>query len=206
MDNNEKMWGENFGLEYSNRQNINYKNRRDIWERIISKLEGINSVLEIGSNQGHNLDMIRSIYHEKRKNSLGFAPISVLGVEINKEVASRSTVPTVICSAYQTPLLDRMYGLVFTSGVLIHLEDTLKAMKEIFRLSGKYILSIEYFDDKERKIEYRDGVYCSAKPFDRLWLDNFDLGLVELGNMKDFNLDDGTDFSRNCKYAIFKKP
>jgi SAM-dependent methyltransferase len=109
-------------------------------------------------------------------------------------------------SAYDLPFIDSQFDLVYTAGVLIHLSDTEKAMKEIYRVSSKYILSIEYFDDKERKIEYRDEVYCSAKPFDRLWLDNFDLDLVELGDMKDFGLDDGTDFSRNCKYAIFKKP
>jgi len=204
MDNNEKMWGGEFGLMYTLRQKINIDERYKIWEKLLSKLNGIGNVLEIGSNEGNNLFCVQNILNFNHSNTRNM--LNVCGVEINESSANLTRNLTIIGSAYNVPLLSGKFDLVFTSGVLIHLEDTLKAMKEIYRLSNRYILSIEYFDDKERKIEYRDGVYCSAKPFDRLWLDNFDLDLVELGDMKDFGLDDGTDFSRNCKYAIFKKP
>mgnify|MGYP000856000541 CR=1 FL=1 len=201
MENNEKMWGGEFGKEYTERQNIDINKesiREEIFKKLFKKIDRwIGSVLEVGANSGHNLSAIGTDYNER----------TLVGVEINKDIINGDTPAVmVIGSAYNLPFIDNAFELVFTSGVLIHLEDTLKAMKEIYRVSHKYILSIEYFDDKERKIEYRDGVYCSAKPFDRLWLDNFDLDLVELGNMKDFGFDDGTDFSRNCKYAIFKKP
>lgn len=197
MDNNEKMWGGEFGKQYTERQTINLTARYAIFKKLIGDIRPY-SILEVGANDGHNLIEINHLDYD--------FPNVLMGLEINREVANKSDRPIIIGSAYDIPLNDNSFELVFTAGVLIHLEDTLKAMKEIYRVSSKYILSIEYFDDKERKIEYRDGVYCSAKPFDRLWLDNFDLDLVELGNMKDFGLDDGTDFSRNCKYAIFKKP
>lgn len=203
MDKYQEAWAGEFGKEYTERCDVDYKKRIPIFKLLLNGLvDEITDVLEVGCNKGHNLKSICHVIDHER---------CLHGIDTNKDAIKKNEFDktnVIYGSAYEIPWTDNVFDLVFTSGVLIHLpNDKLpKAMEEIYRVSSKYILSIEYFDDKERKIEYRDGVYCSAKPFDRLWLDNFDLDLVELGNMKDFGLDDGTDFSRNCKYAIFKKP
>ncbi|MBA7689247.1 hypothetical protein ES703_97751 [subsurface metagenome] len=50
---------------------------------------------------------------------------------------------------------DNYFDLILTAGVLIHInpEDLLKALKEIFRVTKKYYLMLEYNEDyKEFKI------------------------------------------------------
>ena len=57
---------------------------------------------------------------------------------------------------------------MFTAGVLIHisLEDLTAALAEIYRVSGRYILAIEYFAQEETAIHYRGKD-------DLLWKRNF---------------------------------
>jgi SAM-dependent methyltransferase len=188
---NESKWAGSFGAEYTERNNPS-DNRVYIFHRLLNDLK-IQSALEVGSNKGHNLQALANI------------GIPTLGLEINKEVASKSKILTVVGSAYSLPFCDSTIEMVMTCGVLIHLSDYLKAMQEIYRVSSKYILSIEYFDKEPRKIEYREGVLCQAMPWDTIWTDNFNLKLVKRGNMADFKIFDGTDFSNRCEYVIFEK-
>jgi hypothetical protein len=192
---NESKWASEFGTEYTKRNNPDIPARTKIFYELLDFLTPLDKVLEIGANKGHNLSAIELA-----------TGCSALGVEINKEAASQSSNPILIGSAYSLPFLNGKFELVFTAGVLIHLDNYIKAMQEIYRASRKYILSIEYFDKEPRKIQYRDGVLCQAMPWKDIWLENFkDLKVVKEGNMSDFKIDDGTDFSRSCEYLILEK-
>ena len=80
---------------------------------------------------------------------------------------------------------DNFFDLVFTSGVLIHVENSNleKSVEEIYRVSKKYILCIEYFSDKEEFVYYDDGNAILVKrDYGALYLDKFkDLKIVDYG-------------------------
>ena len=71
-------------------------------------------------------------------------------------------------SAFDIPFKDNYFDLVFTSGVLIHIapKNLTKAIKEIIRVSNKYIFGFEYFSEKCEEIEYRGNK-------NKLWKNNF---------------------------------
>jgi len=193
---NESKWGSEFGTAYSDRNNPDRSARQKIFANLLAPIiNEVNSVLEVGANKGHNLEVL--------KNQFGY---DVYGIEINKKSASKSWLPITIGSAYKLPYCDNKFGLVFTAGVLIHLDNHLKAMKEMYRVSKKYIINIEYFEDKKTVIPYRDGVLLQAMNWTKEWFDNFNnLKIVREGKMSDFNASDGTDFSKTCKYVILEK-
>src|SRR4029079_15520344 len=60
-------------------------------------------------------------------------------------------------TAFDLPFRDRMFDLVFTSGVLIHIApDSLgRALDEMHRVARRWIAAIEYDPPLEQEIEYR---------------------------------------------------
>ena len=74
------------------------------------------------------------------------------------------------------PLESSSIDLVFTSGVLIHIapEDLYTSCSEIYRVSSKYIVSVEYFNPTPVELSYRghDGVLFK-RDFGSFWIENF---------------------------------
>tara|TARA_A100001015_G_scaffold316739_1_gene431840 strand:+ start:1193 stop:1795 length:603 start_codon:yes stop_codon:yes gene_type:complete len=144
------IWKSGFGDRYTDRNNFDSSIRQKSWDEMILSL-GLESILEVGCNRGKNLECI--------KNSNPNA--KVMGCEPNKYAFNLckglSGVEVFNCDAFSIPLSDSSADLVFTSNVLIHisLEDLPRAMKEIHRISSKYILCIEYVDNEETNIHYR---------------------------------------------------
>jgi pseudaminic acid biosynthesis-associated methylase len=119
-----------------------------------SILEGLvlSRILEVGCNRGHNLATVAEI--------VGPA-VEVVGVEPNRHALglARQAGPQVTAvhgHVLNLPFEDDAFDLVFTAGVLIHvaLEDLAAALREIHRVSRRYILAIEYFAGEETAIEY----------------------------------------------------
>jgi len=192
----QEKWAGGFGDDYQSRNEVGAFERVDIWGLLLGQIS-FHSVLEVGCSRGHNLRCIKSNFN-----------CDAMGIEINEKAIRERYVDTIVKgSAYSLPFVDKQFDLVLTAGVLIHLSDTIAAMREIYRTAKKYIISVEYFTDKEREINYRDDVYCYAKDFKKLWLDNFpDLKVVEEGNTKDFGITvSEDDFSTACGYIILKK-
>ena len=71
-------------------------------------------------------------------------------------------------SAFDIPFKDNFFDLVFTSGVLIHINpvDLEIALKEIYRCSRKYLWGLEYYSQNCEEINYRSNN-------DLLWKNNF---------------------------------
>lgn len=118
-------------------------------------LEGLalSRVLEVGCNRGHNLVTVSEI--------LGSAA-EVVGVEPNRRALALAQqtgrqVTAVHGHIFDLPFADGAFDLVFTAGVLIHvsLEDLAAALREIHRVSHRYILAVEYFAAEETALEYR---------------------------------------------------
>ena len=79
-------------------------------------------------------------------------------------------------SANSLPLDSSSIDLVFTSGVLIHIapEDLYISCSEIYRVSSKYIVCVEYFNQTPVELSYRghDGVLFK-RDFGSFWIENF---------------------------------
>jgi pseudaminic acid biosynthesis-associated methylase len=148
----EQLWAGEFGKQYMER-NKNAANRRDVfWKDLLSRYP-VKNVLEVGCNIGANLHWLAQI----------LPPSEVTGIDINPLAleALKKNVPgvqAVLSGARRLPFPDEKFELVFTAGVLIHQpEETLvQVMGEVYRLSKRYVLCLEYHSDLIVEVPYRD--------------------------------------------------
>lgn len=115
----------------------------------------IGTVLEVGANVGINLVGLR--------RALGPAA-SLSALEPNAAAcaslrtnADAHLAEVIEADASRIPRADHTFDLVFTNGVLIHVPpDALpQAMREIVRVSKRYVLCSEYFSHTPVEIRYR---------------------------------------------------
>lgn len=193
-----KKWEESdgFGGKYVERCNVDSKDRREIFEKLIKEL-GIKSILEVGCNKGHNLEALDTSVDS-----------DIFGIEPNSALCK---VPHIIKgNAYELPWEPNVFEMVFTSGVLIHIPEynLATALSEMNRVASKYVMFIEYYSDKTEGKEYRDfggkeGVW--SRPYGEIYKKQFpDNELVKTGKISDLG-DDGWGFT-DCNYWIYKKP
>ncbi|KKR58813.1 MAG: Pseudaminic acid biosynthesis-associated methylase [Candidatus Curtissbacteria bacterium GW2011_GWA1_40_47] len=171
-----KFWTREFGNNYINR-NLDTARKLNAGVRAYQKIfdhVNISSILEVGSNIGLNLVVINKIFKGK---------VKLFAVEPNKKAFSYLTkrkdmklTDAWVSDAAHIPLENNSIDLVFTSGVLIHIapRNLLAATKEIVRVSGHYVLCIEYFSHKPVDVPYRnyDGVLFK-RDFGAYYLDHF---------------------------------
>ena len=147
----EQLWSGEFGNEYVDRNLDAYGKRGAFWLPFIEEL-GPQSVLEIGSNVGGNLQWIAQRVRPDR----------VVGVDVNAKALKllEQRVPgvrAVHAPARDVPFPDRSIDLVFTMGVLIHQpeESLMRVMGEMVRVSKKWVFCAEYYDVETVEIPYR---------------------------------------------------
>lgn len=133
-------------------QQRNYKIERCFFSNILTSLNKIDSVLELGCNVGLNLDTINLID----------SSISLSGVELNQEAANIA-VNKKVATIYQQTIvepfdLEATYDLTFTKTVLIHINpDKFPVVYEnLVKHSKRYILICEYCNPTPVLINYRD--------------------------------------------------
>jgi len=106
-------------------------------------------VLELGANVGMNFLALRELLPE-----LDFS-----GVEVNKAAASELAKlgANVFESSIEAFETDQRWDLVFTKGVLIHLNPSSLAStyKKMVELSCQFILIAEYYNPVPVSIDYR---------------------------------------------------
>ena len=103
------------------------------------------SILEVGCNVGWNLAYLRD---------LGCGGLA--GIEPQSYAVERARQRMPGCdirqgTAFALPFADSSFDMVFTSGVLIHIhgDDLGTAMEEMYRVSRRYILYVEYDAEQE---------------------------------------------------------
>lgn len=148
----ESFWAGNFGDEYSRRNASSQiiAGNLHLFSRIFDKIEGIASVLEFGANIGMNLQAIKLL--------LPSAALSA--VEINNTAADELRKIESLQVYHQSILsfnAETTYDLVFTKGVLIHINpDRLKDVyNKLYNSSRKYIVIAEYYNPTPVEIGYR---------------------------------------------------
>lgn len=154
MDKQEIFWAGKFGEQYTGRNQGDHiiASNKIFFSRTLGRCqEKIDSILELGANCGLNLLALQSM----------FPKATLKGVEINKiayeELRKLPGVMSVQTSLYDLPVSET-YDLVFTKGVLIHLNpDRLsEAYDKLFNLSNRYILIAEYYNPTPLEVPYRD--------------------------------------------------
>lgn len=170
----EEFWTGAFGDEYHERNaGADIDARADLWIKILECLDTWpESFLEIGAGTGGNLEALRRLNQPFRRRS------SVLAVEPNAQ--ARAMLKKAGFDAYdgtaQYP--GQKAGLVFTSGVLIHIPPSqlFPACQGIYDAAKRYIVCIEYFSaDPEEKTYRGHSGKLWKQDFGGFWLDNFDL-------------------------------
>jgi pseudaminic acid biosynthesis-associated methylase len=157
-----RAWAGEFGDAYTERNVVDWRIRLSAFRTMLEGTEP-GSILEIGSNRGHNLILLSELYEGAQL--IGLEPnLKALGI-------ARQTDPNaqiVQGNALEIPFGAERFDLVITANVLIHiaLDDLAAVLEEIHRVSRQYILSIEYFAEEETVIHYRGHD-------DLLWKRNF---------------------------------
>jgi pseudaminic acid biosynthesis-associated methylase len=162
----EKIWTGQFGKDYTKRNFMTAKevdtlektryglSRSDIYRRfILPYLPKISDILEVGCNIGNSILILKKLGYGK-----------VHGIDIQEsavDMAWERGLNVELGSALNLPYEDSSFDLVFTSGLLIHLHpyngDLEKGLKEIFRVSKKYIWGFECYSPEFREIENYHG-------------------------------------------------
>ncbi len=150
----EHFWAEEFGNSYINRNMDNadnIANRVGFWANILHHVDSpLHSALELGANVGINLDALHILQPSA----------SLTGLEINQKAASvlkSKPFVNVINESILNFTPTQTWDLVFTSGVLIHINP--EYLPNVYSLmaksSQKYICIAEYYNPSPVEIPYR---------------------------------------------------
>ncbi len=194
----ERFWLSNFGSEYLERNKLSTKeldllytnnfgiSRSRLNKEFLGKLK-FKNILEVGCNVGNQLALLQG----QGFNNLYGIEVFPKAVEIAK--THTKGINIINGSAFDIPFKDKYFDLVFTSGVLIHInpKDVKRAMNEIYRVSKKYIWGYEYYSPKHVDINYRDNKNRLWKAdFCKIYLDLFpNLKIVKGEKLKYLNSD-----------------
>jgi pseudaminic acid biosynthesis-associated methylase len=143
-------WRGEFGRAYTERNETDPAVRVPAFARMLDGLE-IGSALEIGCNAGHNLVTLARVLGPEAR---------VAGVEPSpypRGIAERAGLAVVEGSSTSVPSADGEFDLVLTCGVLIHVPPAAfePSLRELHRVSRRYLLAIEYFAVEETAVRYR---------------------------------------------------
>jgi pseudaminic acid biosynthesis-associated methylase len=158
-----KFWESEFGKEYTDRNTFTAAdwnkwysdnfgiNKDDLNKKFLDDIPKDSKILEVGCNVGQQLLALQR---------MGFT--NLYGIELQSyavEKAKEQTKDINIFkgSGFDTPFKDNYFDLVFTNGVLIHIHpnDLPTIMKEMVRVSKKYIWGFEYYAEQPTQIKYR---------------------------------------------------
>lgn len=163
------LWTGPFGNDYTTRNaNTDLRFRIDMWRILLPR--HCDSVLEVGANIGQNLEAIQQ-----------FSPAELYACEPNdlaRQGLELFLPPTHITAdtADKLSFPDEIADLVFTCGVLIHVEPEklLASLREIHRVARRWIICGEYFAPSEEMVPYRGHENALwRRDYGSLFLDSF---------------------------------
>jgi ubiquinone/menaquinone biosynthesis C-methylase UbiE len=165
MDYDTEFWN-----KYTDENKSNYNDEFAKFIRDLAMSLRTTSVLEVGCNTGNDLRE----FPEK---------FEVYGVDLNEYALdfARQQLPTFNFrngSIIELPHEDSSIDLVFTHNVLNYIpeQEMDKAIQELYRVSKKYILNCELFDENESTINERNIVSWKRNVLKR-WL-NFKVKII----------------------------
>lgn len=115
-------------------QKLLIENFKKTLAKEVKKL-GVNSILDAGAGEGFTLEYLRLQEIGKTYEGIDFLQKAVeIGTKVHPQIKLKKA------SIYELPYNDNSFDLVLSTEVLEHLEEPKKALKEIFRVSSKYVL------------------------------------------------------------------
>ena len=176
----QEFWANRYAGDYI-KKNSSFDQKTGVegWSIMLRKAEGINSILECGSNIGRNIGFLNDLLPQASKSII---EISVPAYEfVTKHYnIDRSFNGPIVSSDFEPESFD----LTFTCGVLIHIhpDDLLANMQKMYTYSRKYILIGEYFNRTPVMLEYQGEQNKLFKSdFGKTFLENFNVRLVDHG-------------------------
>lgn len=145
----ERLWAGEFGDRYVERNRGDGEDRGCLWLPLLAKFP-VATALEVGCNIGLNLKWLRS------------AGTYSVGIDLNHGALRQLRAETpggrvAVATGRSLPFRDAAFELVFTMGVLIHVDGAVlpDVMSEIVRCSARYVLCCEYFAAEPMDVPYR---------------------------------------------------
>lgn len=180
MNEQQNFWANSYAEDYIRKNSsFDMKLGSECWQKMLSKAQGINSILECGCNIGRNIGFLNEVLPTASKSV----------IEISKPAYEFVTSHFKLDKTFNGAIVESNFAegefdLVYTMGVLIHIhpDDLLANMRKMVEYSGKYILMGEYFNRTPVMIEYqgeKDRLF--KRDFGKLFADNFDVKLVDYG-------------------------
>lgn len=168
----EKFWKGDFGHDYITRNGSKelLASNINMFSKILSRTQDINSLIEFGCNIGMNLKAIELL----------LPSVDISGIEINKsacDIVKDGNQFTI----YNKSIIDfcpvEKYDLALIKGVLIHINPKYlnNVYKNIYDASNRYICVAEYYNPTPVSINYRGHS-------DRLFKRDFAGELLDLYN------------------------
>ncbi len=148
----EKFWAGEFGDNYISR-NMDKKmlaTKVSLWSTILQRGGTITNCLELGTNIGLNIAALGTL----------FPNLDMYGIEINQKAAEECSKLGRV-TVYNESILDfsteKLFDLVFTSGVLIHInpDELPNVYDKMYNLSSKYVVIAEYYNPTPVDVNYR---------------------------------------------------
>lgn len=189
-----KFWSGDFGKEYTDRNPSTVEEMEDLYMKFYGiKRQELNQeflknfpkdfrILEVGCNTGSQLQILRN---------MGFHNLYGLEIQwyaIEKAKSQTKDINIIQGSCFDIPFKDGFFDIVFTSGVLIHINptDLPVAMKEIARCSKSYIWGYEYFSENVVEINYRGNTgFLWKADYCKIYMENIpNLEIIKKNNYK----------------------
>ncbi|KKM70072.1 hypothetical protein LCGC14_1444360 [marine sediment metagenome] len=172
-----QAWASEFGKEYTDRNNMSIEemdtmyekqygiSRSDMNHQFLGYMDRNIRILEVGSNIGLQLQFLQKAGF---KNLYGIE-ISPYAVELSKSLTKNVNI--IQGYAQDMPFKDNYFDVVFTSGVLIHInpDEVSDIMREMYRCTMFFIWGFEYFSYELQAIKYREA----KETTDLLWKADF---------------------------------
>lgn len=193
-----ELWKSAFGREYTDRNDQEKPERVTSWRRL---LDGIvpRRACEVGCNVGWNLEYLRRLGVEE------LYAVEPQAYAVSRARARNPVFNVLQGTAFDLPFKDGFADLAFTSGVLIHIapDQIGAALDEIYRVSNRYIVAIEYgmAHQKDQEVLYRGKQSALWKrDHGALWQRRFP-DLKQIRTLE-FGVADGYD---DCTAHLFEK-
>ena len=139
--NNTEYWN-----QYTENSDLNYNEEIAKFIRDLATSLRAQNVLEIGCNSGNDLKLFSKDF-------------DVSGIDSNESAIRKANQDLPfkfkVSSITELPFEDSSFDFVFTRNVLNYIDDSNmeKSVNELFRVSRKYILNVEFFSENESQLQ-----------------------------------------------------
>jgi len=177
----ERFWAATYAQDYIEKnKTFDHKLGAQAWSLMLrSTSSRIATYLECGCNIGRNIEQLKLALPEARPSV----------IEISEPAFRHVTARHKFAHAFNGAILDSAFpdgsfDLVFTMGVLIHInpDQLLAHMAKMLAYSSRYVLFGEYFSRTPTTIEYQgEADRLFKRDFGKLFIENFPVRLVDYG-------------------------